>query len=48
MVWAALPHVFGGAYLRENEKNLERIVRTIVRRNMRTMWSAKAAAAPSS
>jgi 3-oxoadipate enol-lactonase len=33
MVWAALPHVFGGAYLRENEKHLERIVRTIVRRN---------------
>jgi len=33
MVWAALPHVFGGAYLRENEKNMERIVRTIVRRN---------------
>lgn len=33
MVWAALPHVFGRTYLRENEKQLERIVQTIVRRN---------------
>ncbi|MBT8343022.1 MAG: alpha/beta hydrolase, partial [Desulfatitalea sp.] len=33
MVWAALPHVFGQRFLRENEGNLERIVKTIVRRN---------------
>ena len=33
MVWAALPHVFGRTYLRENEKHLDRIVKTIVRRN---------------
>lgn len=33
MVWAALPHVFGRNYLRANEKILERIVKTIVRRN---------------
>jgi pimeloyl-ACP methyl ester carboxylesterase len=33
MVWAAVPHVFGRKYLHENEKNLERIVQTIVRRN---------------
>ncbi|MBR9980938.1 MAG: alpha/beta fold hydrolase [Desulfatitalea sp.] len=33
MVWAAVPHVFGRTYLRENEKQIERIVQTIVRRN---------------
>ncbi len=33
MVWAALPHVFGRAYLKANEPQLERIVKTIVRRN---------------
>lgn len=33
MVWAALPHIFGRAFLKENEKQLERIVQTIVRRN---------------
>ncbi len=33
MVWASLPHVFGRNYLRQNEKVLERIVKTIVRRN---------------
>ncbi len=33
MVWAALPHVFGRTFLRDNEKQLARIVQTIVRRN---------------
>ncbi len=33
MVWAAVPHVFGRDYLRKNVKVLERIVKTIVRRN---------------
>jgi pimeloyl-ACP methyl ester carboxylesterase len=33
MVWAAVPLVFGGRYLRDNVKVLERIVKTIVRRN---------------
>jgi len=33
MVWASLPHIFGRAYLRSHEKQLERIVKTIVRRN---------------
>ena len=33
MVWAALPHVFGSSYLKSNEKMLERIAGTIVRRN---------------
>jgi pimeloyl-ACP methyl ester carboxylesterase len=33
MAWAALPYVFGENYLRHKEKNLERIVKTIVRRN---------------
>jgi len=33
MVWAAVPHVFGRNYLRSNVKVLERIVKTIVRRN---------------
>lgn len=33
MVWAAVPHVFGRTYLHDNEKMLERIVNTIVRRN---------------
>lgn len=33
MVWAAVPHVFGRAYLKANERQLERIVKTIVRRN---------------
>jgi 3-oxoadipate enol-lactonase len=33
MVWAAVPHVFGSQYLKENSKVLERIVKTIVRRN---------------
>lgn len=33
MVWAALPHIFGRAFLKENENQLERIVKTIVRRN---------------
>jgi pimeloyl-ACP methyl ester carboxylesterase len=33
MVWAAVPHVFGRNYLRANVKVIERIVKTIVRRN---------------
>lgn len=33
MVWAAVPHVFGRNYLHQNEKMLDRIVKTIVRRN---------------
>ena len=33
MVWAAVPHVFGRKFLKENEKVLVRIVQTIVRRN---------------
>lgn len=33
MVWAAVPHVFGRRYLHQNEKMLDRIVKTIVRRN---------------
>jgi 3-oxoadipate enol-lactonase len=33
MIWAALPYVFGRNFLRQNEKHLERIVKTIVRRN---------------
>ncbi|MEJ2155849.1 MAG: alpha/beta hydrolase [Desulfobacteraceae bacterium] len=33
MVWAAAPHVFGRNYLRKNVKVIERIVKTIVRRN---------------
>lgn len=33
MVWAAVPHVFGSRYLKQNAKTLERIVKTIVRRN---------------
>jgi 3-oxoadipate enol-lactonase len=33
MVWAAAPHVFGRNYLYQNEKVLDRMVKTIVRRN---------------
>ncbi|MEJ2038672.1 MAG: alpha/beta hydrolase [Desulfosarcinaceae bacterium] len=33
MVWASLPYVFGRAFLRQNEKLLDRLVKTIVRRN---------------
>lgn len=33
MVWAAVPYVFGRAYLGKNEKWIERIVKTLVRRN---------------
>jgi len=33
MVWASLPHIFGSNYLRQNSKVLDRIVKTIVRRN---------------
>lgn len=33
MVWASVPHVFGRAYLRKNEKLIDRIVKTLVRRN---------------
>ncbi|KJS30615.1 MAG: hypothetical protein VR64_15485 [Desulfatitalea sp. BRH_c12] len=33
MVWAAVPHIFGRAYLRGNERQIERIVKTLVRRN---------------
>ncbi len=33
MVWAAVPYVFGRNFLKENEKVLDRIVKTIVRRN---------------
>jgi 3-oxoadipate enol-lactonase len=33
MVWAALPHIFGSKYLKQNAKVLDRIVKTIVRRN---------------
>lgn len=33
MVWAAMPHFFGRKYLRDNQKMIERIVQTIVRRN---------------
>jgi len=40
MVWAAVPHVFGRNYLRKNVKVLERIVKTIVRRNKTTSLRA--------
>jgi pimeloyl-ACP methyl ester carboxylesterase len=33
MVWAAIPHVFGRHFLRSNAKVLDRIAKTIVRRN---------------
>lgn len=33
MVWATVPHVFGSNYLRQNVNILDRIVKTIVRRN---------------
>ena len=33
MVWASLPFVFGRRFLRQNEKQLDRLVKTIVRRN---------------
>lgn len=33
MVWAALPFIFGRRFLRQNEKQLDRMVKTIVRRN---------------
>jgi 3-oxoadipate enol-lactonase len=33
MVWAALPHIFGRKFLRANERQIERIVKTLVRRN---------------
>ena len=33
MVWAAVPYVFGRKYLKANAKILDRIVKTIVRRN---------------
>jgi 3-oxoadipate enol-lactonase len=33
MVWAALPHIFGRNFLRANERQLERMVKTLVRRN---------------
>ena len=33
MVWAAVPFVFGSDYLRQNSKILDRLVKTIVRRN---------------
>jgi pimeloyl-ACP methyl ester carboxylesterase len=33
MVWASVPYVFGSAYLRKNEKFIDRIVKTLVRRN---------------
>ena len=33
MVWAAVPHVFGPNYLRQNAKTIDRMVKTIVRRN---------------
>ena len=33
MVWSAVPLVFGGPFLQKNRKVLERIVKTIVRRN---------------
>lgn len=33
MVWSAVPLVFGGPFLQKNKKVLERIVKTIVRRN---------------
>lgn len=33
MVWAALPHIFGRSYLRAHEGQLDRIVKTVVRRN---------------
>jgi 3-oxoadipate enol-lactonase len=33
MVWAAVPYVFGRRYLQQNAKILDRIVKTIVRRN---------------
>lgn len=44
MVWAAVPHVFGRAFLRQNEKQLERIVQTIVRRNKNDALRAHLAA----
>ena len=36
MVKAVVPHVFGKAYLAQNSKNLDRVTKTIVRRNRRT------------
>ena len=33
MVWASVPFVFGRRFLRQNEKQLDRMVKTIVRRN---------------
>lgn len=33
MVWASMPYVFGRSYLRKNEKLIDRIVKTLVRRN---------------
>jgi 3-oxoadipate enol-lactonase len=33
MVWAALPHIFGRTFLRANERQIERMVKTLVRRN---------------
>ena len=35
MVKAVLPHVFGQAYLAQNSKHLDRVAKTIVRRNRR-------------
>ena len=35
MVKAVLPHVFGRAYLAQNRKHLDRVAKTIVRRNRR-------------
>ena len=33
MVWASAPFVFGRRFLRQNEKEIDRLVKTIVRRN---------------
>ena len=33
MVWASVPYVFGSTFLRNNEKMMERMVNTLVRRN---------------
>lgn len=44
MVWAAVPYIFGRNYLRANERQLERIVRTLVRRNQTESLRAHLAA----
>jgi 3-oxoadipate enol-lactonase len=40
MVWVTLPHVFGERYLKENEKIMDRIARSVVRRNRQDSLTA--------